>query len=347
MENKSIFEDFSTVLVQGEDKSYNTKLVHNLIEIHEKTNKKSFSINNLESKGRLKTLVLHKSYSYEHLIESKETNGNINNGIVKDLCISSSLEIIKSSVNKKLSSFITHSSKVWKVSLGYRKTEERIYKEAKKNKEICVGWLENESLEGKSYDEIYIMLQARRGNDEPKLTYDATSIYSLTGEMKKGDFVCIYDDKSKLTDIGIVTSDYFYDEFSPYPHKRKISWLKEFKTPIDLSDFDKNIRIGLKTIYELNDLDFAYIREILDLELKNNNISLYYLILENIEKINLYDLLGEFSYLIKKENRDKNRVVLMNSKKTFSIPPNLIIIGTFSGNIEDKFLQDNFKIIST
>lgn len=347
MINKSIFDDFSTVLIQGEDKSYNTNFTHNLIEVHEKNNKKSSIINHLESKGRLKTLVLHKSYSYEHLIEYKDKSGNIQNGIVKDLCISASLEIIKASVSKKIGSHITHSSKVWKVSLGYRKTEERVYKEAKKNKEICVGWLETESLEGKSYDEIYIMLQARRGNDEPKLTYDATSIYSLTGEMKKGDFICIYDDKSRLTDIGIVTSDYFYDDLSPYPHKRKVNWIKEFKSPIDLSDFDNNIRIGLKTIYELNNLDFAYIREILNFETKSNDISNYYLILENIEKINLYDLLGEFSYLIKKEHRDKNRVVLMNSKKVFSIPPNLIIVGTYSGEIQDKFLQDNFKIIST
>jgi 5-methylcytosine-specific restriction protein B len=356
-----LLENNSNLIIQGVPGSGKTYTARKIVESFEKRKSKASSFESVEKQGRVKHITFHNSYKYEHFIECKNTNlANKNDesfnqfepGILLQISISASLEILKTQISSKLKASVSINNKIWKVSLGYRKTEERIYSECKKSGEIAVGWLENESLEGKSYNEIYGMLEARRGKDEPKLSADVISINSLVNEMKKGDFVLIYDKPGSITDIGIVTSDYFHDYSKPYPHKRKVKWFLEFAVPLDITKYDNKTRLTLKTIYELEHINFSDLREIINEENPteiNRNILPYYLIISEINRGNTADIFGEAISLLDREKRDKFKVTLLYSKKRISLPNNLYIIGTMSPGNDlkpDPLLQRRFVTIS-
>ncbi|MFN8578322.1 MAG: hypothetical protein U0354_15900 [Candidatus Sericytochromatia bacterium] len=337
-----ILEQYKNIIFYGNSgsgKTYNTlKTIEYMIG-----NKNYFK--NLEKENRLKYISFHKMFSYNNFIERKNEN-IFENGIFKEMCINASLDIIKNSIKVRFKNNISTNSKVWKIYLGYRRTEERIYNQAKKDKEIVLGWLENESLEGKSYNEIYSMLEIKRGNDEPRLSADVRSINSIVNEMKVGDFALIYQENNKLSDIGLITSNYFHDYGAPYPHKRKVVWLKEFKNYFDMDNYDKNIN-ELRSCYSLNSIDFSDLREIMNLknsELKDTKP--YFLVIDNIDKGDIFSIFGETIELISKNKRDFS-ITLYQSNKKFSIPENIYIIGNSETNIKDLTIKNKFAFIKT
>lgn len=339
-EYSSLLDFNPNILVYGATNTGKASTVKELIEAFESKNNSSSTFEQLKEQNRLKVVTFHSEYKYSDFVEGikpyleyhgkeKQLLYKLENGILKNFASLASLETIKTYTANKITSKITNNSKIWKVSLGYRKTEERIYRNCKRAKEICIGWLENEDLEGKSYEEIYYMLHSKRGNDEPKLTYDTTSINAVVSEMKKGDLVFIYDSQTTIKDIGVISGDYFYDYGDPYPHKRKVIWLKQFKKPFDITKYDKQTRLFLKTIYEIEELDFSDVREILGKVENKKSLKPFYLVLENLEQINFNNIFGELLSLLAKEKREKASSTLLHSKKDFSLPANLYLIATF------------------
>lgn len=341
--------EFSPNLVlYGNSGTGKTYTARKIVEEFEKKYHQELDFASIEKQNRAKFISFHKLYSYNDFIERRiniENEEVIKNGALLEIAINASLEIMKSSIKGKIKNSINSQSKVWKVSLGYRKTEERIYKQCKKNKEIVIGWLEYESLEGKSYNEIYSMLEIKRGKDEPKLSNDVSSISALVNDMKKGDLVLIYSTPTTIIDIGIVEGDYFHNSGEPYPHKRKVSWFKEFKKPIDISSYDNKTRLSLKTIYELDQINFSDLREIIQdndkkISFSKDNIKPYYLLIDDIDQGDILSIFGESISLI--DQRDIYRTILTYSKKTFSLPSNLYIIATSNQVFKDRFLQRRF-----
>lgn len=343
MESK--FKEYSEILNQyknivfygnsGSGKTYNTfKTIEHLIN-----KKNAFKL--LEKENRVKYISFHKMFSYYDFIERKE-NGILKNGIFKDLCVSASLDIIKASIKTKAKNSLNDNSKIWKIYLGYRKTEKRVYEQAKKDKEIVIGWLEYENLDGKSYNEIYSMMELKRGNDEPRLSADVSSINAIVNEMKTGDFVLVFQDQNKISDIGVITGDYFHEYGTPYPHKRKVTWIKEFKNYIDISTY--NNPIDLRSAYILNNLDFSDLREIMQLTHSHKEINPYFLIIDNIDKGDIFSIFGESYELINHDKRDYS-ITLHQSSKKFSIPENIYIIGNSRENNQDLSLKQKFAFI--
>lgn len=337
----NISKQYKNIIFYGSSGSGKT---YNAVKTIENFNDKKTSFSVLEKENRVKLISFHKHFSYYDFIESKDNN-LFKNGIFKELCVDASLDIIKNSIKGKIKNNISVNSKIWKVYLGYRKTEERIYLQAKKDKEIVLGWLENESLEGKSYNEIYSMMEARRGNDEPRLSADVASIHAVVNEMKIGDFVVVYQNNTTISDIGVINSDYFHDYGTPYPHKRKINWIKEFKNNLDISEYDNKNFNDLRTFYPLQTVDFSDLREIMNLENINESAKPYFLIIDNIDKADIFSIFGEaFSLLNKNENQ---KIILHQSGKKFSIPQNIFIIGTAQAIIKDIQVQKRFAFIKS
>jgi 5-methylcytosine-specific restriction protein B len=343
------FKEYSEILKQykniifygdsGSGKTFNTiKTIEHFI------NKKN-PLLSLEKDNRLKYISFHKMFSYNEFIEKKE-DGNFKNGIFKELCVNASLDIIKNSIKFKVKNSISSNSKIWKIYLGYRKTEQRVYEQSKKNKEIVLGWLEHESLEGKSYNEIYSMLEIKRSNDNTRLVADVSSINSIVNEMKIGDFVFVYQEQNKISDIGIITSNYFHERGTSYPHKRKVVWLKEFKTNFDMSIYDNNAN-DLRSYYLLNSIDFSDLRDIMQIKDSNkNNFNPYFLIIDNIDKGDIFSIFGESLELLNKDKRDFS-ITLYQSGKNFSLPQNIYIIANSESNIKDISIKNKFAFIKS
>lgn len=330
-----------------------------IVERHERMRNgdSRLKYDDIKNAGRVKFITFHQSYSYEEFMEgikpvvesseagdvsSGQVTYKIEKGIMLQLVNAASVQVLKTDVKNDVTSNISESSRIWKVSLGNRWGDENIYKACKRNKEIAIGWLEDKSLAGKTYEEIYAMLEEEREEGGAKPTNDASSINALVTEMKKGDIALIYNDPSTIRDIAVIDDDKYYykpeDAENPYPHRRKVIWIKEYEDkPREIFDLNGKTRLTMKTIYELDRINFSDIKRLVQEDISTaeavytkTKVNPYYLIIDEINRGNISKIFGELITLIEKDKRDMLSCDLPYSKKSFTLPSNIYIIGTMN-----------------
>ncbi len=338
----------------GTGKTYATKKIVECFEVMNNDGE-PVKFSDVEKEGRVKFVTFHQAYSYEEFIEGIRPQLNddreddedsdsklsykIEDGILKQLANSASMQYIKKvEVEEPGLEQLSNASRIWKVSLGYRYADQNIYNDCKISNEIAFG-SDRQSLAGKTYDDIYKLLEEARGQDGPKPINDASSYNIFMNEMSIGDIVFIYEGPETIRDIGIITSDYFYDKSKEdiYPHRRRVKWLREFETPVNIYSYNGNTRLTLKSIYELTRINFSDIKKLLanedlkdDAVNKESEQAPYYLIIDEINRGNIAKIFGELITLIEKDKREELSIVLPYSKKPFTLPANLYIIGTMN-----------------
>lgn len=352
-----LLENNPNLILYGPPGTGKTFLSQRIVEAFDfKKNLVFKEFSEIESENRIRFITFHQAYSYEEFVEgirpilnrneSESEEGNlkyrVEDGVLKQLADSASKQEINKGIAADPSYQITDSSQIWKVSLGQKNIENRVYKACKKNNEIAIGWVSEQSLEGKEYDEIYSLLSATRTEKEPKPINDASSTNALVNEMKFGDIVLIYDSPTSIRDIGVITSNYKYvsDDENPYHHRRKVKWLKEFENPFDIYEMNRKTRLTLKTIYPLDNITFSDLRDIIYSNevngQENQNHMPYYLIIDEINRGNVSKIFGELITLIEKDKRENVKCYLPYSQKPFKLPSNIYIIGTM--NTADRSL---------
>lgn len=310
--------------------------------------------NVLEQK-RAEFVTFHQAYSYEEFVEgirpvladeepeegSRDLKYKIEDGILKRMANAASIQLIKKNQAQGTEN-TSETSRIWKISLGARHKEEDIYQTCKQREIIAIGWLYDQSLEGKTYEEIYAALEKERRESQGgtseyiKPVNDASTINYLANEISPGDIVLVYEAPGTIRDIVVVTGDYFYKKDDMrYPHRRKVKWLKHFEDPKDILSYTGGTGLTPKTIYQLNKLNMADIRQMLmeddEEQGKYEKAAVpFYLIIDEINRGNIAKIFGELITLIEKDKRDKIPCTLPYSKKPFTVPANLFIIGTMN-----------------
>lgn len=333
----------------GTGKTYSTSKIieymdKNLNGIH-----KSFE--EIEGEGRVKFITFHQSYSYEEFIEgirpqidedeSEENNSGIKykveDGILKQMANLASMQVLRADKSINGIESISEKSRIWKISLGSRNKDLNIYNQCKQNNDIAIGWLSEENLQDKSYDEIFDLLEKGRDEGAKKPSQDADSIYKFTTDIKIGDVVFIYDGPRTIRDIGIVKGDYKYEPDLEYTHRRSVEWIKHYEDGLDIYEQNGQKNLTLKTVYPLDRLNFSDLNNILKEDIKNHKEEIkedkivpYYLIIDEINRGNISKIFGELITLIEKDKRGKQNCILPYSKKPFTVPENLYIIGTMN-----------------
>jgi 5-methylcytosine-specific restriction protein B len=298
---------------------------------------------------RAEFVTFHQAYSYEEFVEgirpvladdeqwneSQDLKYRIEDGILKRIANAASVQFIKEK-NAEGTETLSESSKIWKISLGARYKEENIYETCREKEIIAIGWLEDQSLEGMTYEEIYAALLVGNDNpDSPKPTHDASTVNYMVNEINPGDVVLVYEGPKTIRDIVVVTGNYFYQKDDMrYPHRRKVKWLKHFDEPQDIYAMNGQVGLNPKTIYQLKNLNMADIKALLtedkDDQKPEENITPFYLIIDEINRGNVAKIFGELITLIEKDKRDSLTCTLPYSKKPFTLPSNLYIIGTMN-----------------
>jgi GTPase subunit of restriction endonuclease len=327
-----------------------------IIEAFEYTFRKRYiPFSQVEREERVRFITFHQSYSYEEFIEGirpqleedtkqDEAGGEIRYrvepGVLKKMVEDASAQIIKAESESSgiMGAESIHSgSRVWKVSLG-RRNSDQIYNQCKEGKQIAVDFLDHINLADKSYDEIYSLLENGRDDGAQKPTMDANTLDTLINQMEQGDIVFVYDGPRTIRDIGVITGDYAYIKGQVAPHVRPVAWLKEFTEPADIYDMNGGISLTLKTIYELPRIQLSDVQKLVDIS-KDMNKTVktqqhqqkpYYLIIDEINRGNISKIFGELITLIEKDKRQTVSTILPYSKKPFSLPRNLYIIGTMN-----------------
>ncbi|MCK9608045.1 MAG: AAA family ATPase [Methylomonas sp.] len=298
--------------------------------------------------GQVRFTTFHQSFSYEDFVEglraeldedSKQLNYYIEDGIFKLLC-NAARE--KPASNSAIG--VSQKPRVWKISID-RAGNSTTRNYCLTNGEARIGW-------GHVGDIRHANL------DDPKWelgSNDRSCLQSFGMEVAPGDILLCIRSVTNVAAIGVVQGEYRYEPSVPsgiigdYNHVLPVNWVLP---DIDFSILSLNgqKRFTLKTVYELTrftweELERAILAAGYPLPKPSAAIEQepkrpYVLIIDEINRGNVSRILGELITLIEHSKRSGSdevlEVVLPYSKKRFSVPDNVYLIGTM--NTADRSL---------
>lgn len=307
----------------------------------------------LEASKHIRFVTFHQSFSYEDFVEGLRAEPNATgqltfrpmDGVFKEICDDASIKVL---VDEAPIAAMGANTTIWKMSLGNRSEENHIYEECIKDERILLGWghgLDYSAVSTRA--DIVHMLGGT--DDEGKPPSGVTAVNYFVREIKHGDLVIIADGNLKFRAVGEVTGDYVHlprdEEGDDFVQSRSVRWLKVFNPSMDCSaimnkDFSQAAlyKLGAHVVdrTKLAALLAANAAEVLEQQGPQKRV----LIIDEINRGNISRIFGELITLIEPSKRaggdEALSVVLPYSKRLFSIPNNLYLIGTM--NTSDRSL---------
>ena len=310
---------------------------------------------------RIDFVTFHQSYSYEEFVEGlrPEQGGNGSEGGENQAGFSL---VPKDGVFKRIAhraaisrggrgAFTIGERQVFKLSIGEAANAEDdyLFEEALEEGHILLGYDDIDWTDDR-YDERDAIIAACREHDEQYTDNGRPSPTAHTGRvqcplifrnwMEKGDVVVVSKGNSKFRAIGEVTGDYEYAprESGVYSHRRKVDWLWVDQAGAPVEDiYSKGF--SMRAVYLLTraELDFPALEGYINSQSAGSEAAApepYVLIIDEINRGNISKIFGELITLIEPDKRaDRTNALevrLPYSKKPFSVPPNLHLIGTMN-----------------
>lgn len=307
----------------------------------------------LEASKHVRFVTFHQSFSYEDFVEGLRAEPNATgqltfrpvDGVFKEICDDASIKVL---VDKAPVASMGATTTIWKMSLGNRSEENHIYEECVRDDRLLLGWgngLDYSAVASRA--DIVGMLGGVDQQGKPPS--GVTAVNYFVREMKKGDLVIIADGNSKFRAVGEVTGGYVHlpreEESDEFSQSRSVRWLKVFNPSMDCSAI-MNKDFTQAALYNLGShvIDRAKLAALLGANatdvLAQQGPQKRVLIIDEINRGNISRIFGELITLIEPSKRagsdEALSVVLPYSKRPFSIPDNLYLIGTM--NTSDRSL---------
>ena len=301
---------------------------------------------------RIVFTTFHQSFSYEDFIEgiraevaeeNQDIKYKVENGIFKDIADRAAKAVAAKEIG------LSQSPDIWKISIG-RAHEKEMRDRYINAGEARIGW--NDTGDLSQTFEQKTQEQQDYWNSLSHPNHNALNAFS--SEVKVGDVLLCLKNVETVQAVGIVTSDYSFDEDAAtsdeYAHMRKVNWvLKDIELNIlALNGSTKMVQQTLYPLYRISwhaliaELDKQHIplpasfHEVNNVRERQN----YILIIDEVNRGNISRIFGELITLLEPDKRlggsDERSVILPYSKQLFSVPDNLYIIGTM--NTADKSL---------
>lgn len=119
---------------------------------------------------------------------------------------------------------VDEQKRVWAISAGEGGS---YWEEFLASGQIAIGWEFLGDLSQYSSQQDVLDAIARYRNDDSKPSNDALCCYQFCAEMKAGDIVVAKIGRKKILGMGVITSDYIYDdEIALFKSRRTVNWLK-------------------------------------------------------------------------------------------------------------------------
>lgn len=306
----------------------------------------------LVDSGRIVFTTFHQSFSYEDFIEgiraeidetTKSLSYDVQDGVFKELCDAAETRVTKGS-NERIE---LDGRRVWKMSLGNTlEDDDSIYQECLENNYVALGYGGPIDFTGcNNRDAIKQKLIDEKDQEISNNDYTLTSVHTIKNVIKPGDLIIISDGNRKFRAIAEVTGEYEYlntDERQNYQQIRPVVWHKVFE-PSKQADTLFKKSLSQMTLYELKSktLDFDKLENLLaPASEQEDKVLPYVIIIDEINRGNVSRIFGELITLIEENKRkgqpESRSVILPYSKKPFSVPDNVYLIGTM--NTADKSL---------
>ncbi|QWG03988.1 AAA family ATPase [Flammeovirga yaeyamensis] len=338
----------------GTGKTYNT--INKALEIIEGKAPTELERENGEAKQRFNDLVdnsqivfttFHQSMSYEDFVEGIKPKVNnddqvyydVEDGIFKRVCSSAKKIEIK---NNNQIDF--DNVDYYKMSIGGKHRKE-MHDWNIENGTISLGYggsvSLNEFSQIKDWTTFKATFEEKRRETLDNSKFHANAAFRFLN-MKIGDIVIVTLGNFIIDAIGVISSDYYYDDSTDIDHFhfRKVDWLAT-DLNIDPSRFiTKNI--SQQTIYKFKKADVK-IDVLKDTFAKREKLEpkKHVLIIDEINRGNVSAIFGELITLLEESkrlgNEEELKVKLPYSKESFGVPNNLHIIGTM--NTADRSVE--------
>lgn len=354
----------------GTSKTYQTKKV--AIEIIDNLDYSSSEredilkrYDELYSLGQINFTTFHQSISYEDFIEgikpvinpqdydsekSESKNGTIEyevkDGIFKKL--SNTAKGVSGNIeNNQAVDF--QNKKFYKMSLGGKNRLDR-HNWSIDNDLIFLGWGGENDFTHLKEIKNWKQFREKFKEEFPQLVeeskYVIQAVY-IFQKMEIGDIVLVSKGNKVIDAIGIIESDYFYDDTKDVElfQFRKVRWLAKNMNASPELFVSKGI--SQQTIYEFynHDIKLEAFVDYFNKPANDKEHKKYVLIIDEINRGNVSSIFGELITLIETEKRKGIKahnpefieVELPYSNDKFSVPDNLYIIGTM--NTADRSVE--------
>lgn len=301
---------------------------------------------------RIAFTTFHQSFSYEDFIEgiraevAEEHQGikyKIEKGVFKEIADRAAKAVAAKEIG------LSQAPDIWKISIG-RAHEKEMRDRYINAGEARIGW--NEAGDLTQTFEQKTQEQQDYWDSLSNPNHNALNAFSQ--DVKVGDVLLCLKNAETVQAVGVVTSDYSFDEDSEesgeYAHVRKVNWvLKDIE--LNILALNGSTKMVQQTLYPLYRISW----HALIAELDKQRISLppsfhevsnvrerqnYILIIDEVNRGNISRIFGELITLLEPDKRqggaDERTVILPYSKELFAVPDNLYVIGTM--NTADKSL---------
>lgn len=311
--------------------------------------------NQLCQNQRIQFVTFHQSFSYEEFVEGLKASTeegqiqySIDDGIFKRICIESAAQVEIASDE----SVDVKGKTIWKMSLGNTQdADDNVYDFCINNNVIRLGYGDGldftvcntrQAIEKQFIDQNVPL----KNND-----FRITAVNSFKNGMKAGDLVIITDGNLKFRAIAEIVGDYLYSpgditDDDHYVQSRSVTWHRVYESSLTYERI-MHKKFSQMTIYQpsAEALNLENLQDLLTIkpsagEQANNSAEPRVLIIDEINRGNISSIFGELITLIEPSKRagedEALTVTLPYSKKPFSVPNNLHIIGTM--NTADRSL---------
>lgn len=306
---------------------------------------------------RIGFVTFHQSFSYEDFVEglkasldaeSNQVQYQVEDGIFKRMA-EDAAAAFRQALGGETTSVEVGDRQVWKMSLGNTLgPDASIYDECIEKGMILLGWGQDVDFSGVS-DRDGVLERLRESVPETKNTdFAVTACNAFVNNMNVGDLVVVSDGNYKFRAIGEITGDYHFlpveegqDDF--YQQSREVKWHRVFSPSVSHEQLINNI-FSQATIYQLKPpaLDKQRLQSLLQPQVEDStgDAKPYVLIIDEINRGNIARIFGELITLIEDSKREGQpeslQVRLPYSKKEFTVPRNLYLVGTM--NTADRSL---------
>lgn len=306
----------------------------------------------LERAKRVRFTTFHQSFSYEDFVEGIRANVDddagapvkgvsytIENGVFADLCRDARRD-------KQLDEHvgIREDAKVWKVSIEESSSSGETRKYCLSHGEARIGWPKAGDLNTADLNEV-----GQKLGTKVQSTLD-----NFSQQITIGDIVVCLASTTTISAVGVVTGDYEYTPKVPagvrddYVNKLPVRWLVT-GINFNILEVNKGVRLTLQTVYRLSRIAWPDLLQALTTAGVKLSVPVqpsapthepYVLIIDEINRGNVSRIFGELITLIEPSKRagadEALEAILPYSKKPFSVPANVYLIGTM--NTADRSL---------
>lgn len=305
-----------------------------------------------KNQGQIKFVTFHQSFSYEDFVEgiraesiedsegAKHIEYPVISGVFKSLCDAATTKTI---IENHDSQFDESHNQIWKMSLGRAGADEEIYQYCLQNDCVLLGWGDDLDFSDAENKKQIEKLMNENDYSEYRKKYPSASrfVNDFKNKMQKGDLIIVSEGNHKFRAIAEIVGDYSLlsdgEETPDYVQKRAVKWLKTFQPSLAVEQlFDKVL--SQQTIYNLaNAINFQKLKNILNTTSEvTAEHKKFVLVIDEINRGNISRIFGELITLIedsKREGADEAlSVTLPYSKKEFSVPKNIYLIGTMNSS---------------